>query len=121
MRLNPGFKTYWRHPGDSGVPPSFRFEGSRNLKSARVHFPAPRRFADGAGGFSIGYDGPEILLPLAITPVDPAKPVELVMEADYAVCEKMCVPASGKASLLLSADGKSPFHDALDVAMSRVP
>ena len=37
LRMEPGWKTYWRNPGDSGVPPSFDFKGSTNLKQAEAH------------------------------------------------------------------------------------
>ena len=55
IRLDPGWKTYWRYPGDSGVPPTLDFAGSENVKSVTALWPAPQRFADGAGGHSIGY------------------------------------------------------------------
>ena len=51
IKLEPGWKTYWRYPGDSGVPPVFDFSASDNVKEATVLFPAPMRFPDGAGGF----------------------------------------------------------------------
>ena len=63
IRLDPGWKTYWRYPGDSGVPPSLDFAASENVKSVTMLWPAPKRFADGAGGHSIGYKG-EVVLPL---------------------------------------------------------
>jgi len=110
IRLKPGFKTYWRHPGDSGVPPLLRFEGSRNLRSAEVRFPAPHRFDDGAGGVSFGYSGEEVILPVAVVPIDRSKPVLLKLQADYAVCEKLCVPASGTAELALH--GRPTAHGA---------
>ena len=66
LRMDAGWKTYWRNPGDSGVPPSFNWAGSKNLKEAEVLFPAPDRFAD-AGGTAIGYDG-EVLFPVKLTP-----------------------------------------------------
>lgn len=120
MRLKPGFKTYWRHPGDSGVPPIVRFEGLANLKSAELLFPAPKRFDDGAGGVSFGYLSEEVLLPILVTPIDPAKPVRLKLHADYAVCEKLCVPASGGAELLLA--GRPTSHgDAVRQALAAVP
>src|SRR5512134_1370659 len=43
IRLAPGWKTYWRYPGDSGVPPRFDFSGSQNVKSVTVRYPAPQR------------------------------------------------------------------------------
>src|ERR1700724_4458772 len=55
IRLDAGWKTYWREPGDSGVPPTFDFAGSDNVKSVTVLWPAPERFPDGAGGNSVGY------------------------------------------------------------------
>src|SRR5512136_615401 len=45
IRLNPGWHTYWRSPGDSGVPPEFDWSGSKNLKQAQVLYPAPHRIA----------------------------------------------------------------------------
>src|SRR6186713_2279422 len=54
MRIDPGWKTYRRYAGDSGLPPTFDFAGSENVKSVRVLWPVPRRFPDGAGGNSIG-------------------------------------------------------------------
>src|SRR5262249_29648678 len=97
-----GWKTYWRYPGDSGVPPRFDFAGSQNVKSVEVVWPAPRRFSD-ESGITIGYkDG--VVFPLRIVPQDAAKPVLLRLKADYAVCEKICIPAEGRAELLL--DGR---------------
>ena len=54
LRLAPGWKTYWRYPGDSGIPPRFDFAKSRNVKSVTVRWPAPQRLTD-ESGTSIGY------------------------------------------------------------------
>src|SRR6202795_2271837 len=65
FQLQPGWKTYWRTPGDSGVPPRFDFSKSDNIETVTVMWPAPAKFDDGAGGHSMGYhDG--IVLPLRI-------------------------------------------------------
>jgi DsbC/DsbD-like thiol-disulfide interchange protein len=119
IKLQPGWKTYWRTPGDSGVPPRFDFAGSSNLGSATVLWPAPLKFPDGAGGTSYGYHD-EVLLPLRITPADPDKPVTLRATINYAVCEKLCVPVEAKTEISLtgstgSADG------ALAAALAGVP
>src|SRR5712671_6655034 len=95
IRLNPGWKTYWRYPGDSGVPPRFDFAGSQNVKAVEVLWPAPRRLPE-AGLDTIGYDR-DVILPLRVTPQDPAKPVTLQVKLDYAICEKLCVPAQTKS------------------------
>src|SRR5262245_24638064 len=73
IRLAPGWKTYWRYPGDSGVPPRFDFTSSRNVKSVTVRWPAPQRLTD-ESGTSIGYKH-DIVFPLEVVPQDAAKPV----------------------------------------------
>ncbi len=101
IRLDPGWKTYWRYPGDSGVPPTLDFSGSENVKSVSAFWPAPERFADGAGGNSIGYVG-DVVLPLRIVPDDASKLSSLHVKLGYAVCGKLCVPAQAELDLTLS-------------------
>jgi len=107
IRLAPGWKTYWRYPGDSGIPPRFDFSQSKNVKSVTVRYPAPHRLTD-ESGTSIGYKG-GVVFPLDIVPQNAAQPVMLAVKADYAVCEKICIPAEGKAEL--SVTGKPGAQD----------
>ena len=104
IRLAPHNLTYWKLPGDAGVPPVFSFEGSKNLKSAQPLYPAPRRFPE-AGGEAFGYMD-EVLFPLWITPADPTKPVSLALKLDYATCDKICIPARAELSLDLAPTAK---------------
>lgn len=108
LKLAPGWKTYWRYPGDSGVPPHFEFEQSENVKSVAVLWPAPLRFSD-AEGTTIGYKN-NVVFPLRIEAKDPSKPVTLKLKFDYAVCERLCIPVEAKAGL--SIDGKDNASDA---------
>jgi DsbC/DsbD-like thiol-disulfide interchange protein len=119
MQLEPGWHTYWRYPGDSGVPPRFDFAESDNVKSATVLWPAPQRFPDGAGGHSIGYTG-TVIFPVHVVPLNAGKPVTLRLKADYAICETVCIPAEGKVALKLPA-GASSEEPALAAAEARVP
>ncbi len=118
IRLKPGWKTYWRYPGDSGVPPTIDLSKSDNVKSVTILWPAPMRFDDGAGGQSIGYKN-AVVLPLHVSPADPAKPVVLRLAMDYGACEKLCVPARARAELRLGASGA--HEDAVATAEKRVP
>jgi DsbC/DsbD-like thiol-disulfide interchange protein len=118
IRLTPGWHTYWRYPGDAGVPPRFDFAGSQNLKSVEVRWPAPRRLSE-AGLDTIGYDR-DLILPLRVTPQNPGKPVVLRVKLDYAVCEKLCVLAQAKGELAL-AGGPASQDAALAAAEARVP
>ena len=118
IKLQPGWKTYWRYPGDSGVPPRFEFSGSDNLKYAKVLYPAPHLFHDETGN-SLGYKE-SVIFPVQVIARDPGKPVHLRLRLDYAVCEKLCIPAEGRAELTLGEGGSS--RDAsLIVAEARVP
>jgi len=118
LRLAPGWHTYWRYPGDAGVPPRFDFSGSQNLAAAKVSYPAPSLLVDEAGN-SLGYNK-DVIFPLLVAPRDAGKPVRLRVVADYAVCEKLCVPAKGSAELTLTADA-SANDEALVAAEARVP
>ncbi|MGL4728520.1 MAG: protein-disulfide reductase DsbD domain-containing protein, partial [Bosea sp. (in: a-proteobacteria)] len=102
IRLSANYKTYWRSPGDSGVPPQFNWSGSDNLGALEVNWPAPMRFRDGSG-YSIGY-ADEVIFPLLVTPLDRGLPVSLKLELDYAVCEKLCIPVRGAAQLSLGPE-----------------
>lgn len=122
IRLAPGWKTYWRYPGDSGVPPRFDFSGSHNVRSATVRWPAPKRFDDG-GGTAIGY-AEQVVFPVTVERVDPTRPATLVLALDYAVCEKLCVPVTGHASLALPGGGEAATtadDGRLAAALARVP
>jgi len=118
IRLKPGWHTYWRYPGDAGVPPRFDFAGSQNVKAVEVLWPAPQRIAE-ESLVAIGYSG-DLTLPLVIVPQNAAKPVVLRLKLDYAVCEKLCVPAEGRSELVL-AGGPSSQDAALATAVARVP
>lgn len=118
IKMQSGWKTYWRYPGDSGVPPRFDFSGSDNVKTAKVLYPAPHAFSDETG-HTIGYKN-GVIFPVQVTPREPGKPVALRLKVDYAVCEKLCVPAEGRADLVLGA-GASAHDAALAAAEARVP
>lgn len=121
ITLEQGTKTYWRTPGDSGVPPHFDWSGSTNVAEVTVRWPAPMRFADG-NGFSIGYKQ-AVILPLDILPRDPALPVNLNLKLDYAVCEQVCIPAKGEATLALTAGPAADpaLNDRIERSRDRVP
>jgi DsbC/DsbD-like thiol-disulfide interchange protein len=99
IRLAPGWKTYWRYPGDSGVPPHFDFDKSENVKSVHVSWPAPERFAE-PDGIIIGYRD-HVLFPLSIEPTDATRPVVLRVTLDYAICEKVCIPVQARGELTI--------------------
>ncbi len=98
LHLAPQWKTYWRAPGEAGIPPVFDWSGSTNLKSVQFHWPSPQVITLN-GLMSIGYLD-ELVLPVEVVPVDPAKPVTLALKMDLGICHDICMPAH----LTFSAD-----------------
>jgi DsbC/DsbD-like thiol-disulfide interchange protein len=119
LQLQPGWKTYWRTPGDSGVPPRFDFSKSENIEAVTVLWPAPMKFDDGAGGHSLGYKN-QIVLPLRIVPKNADKPVTLRADVNYAVCEKLCIPVEANAELAFTSVA-STEDSGLFAALDTVP
>jgi DsbC/DsbD-like thiol-disulfide interchange protein len=119
IQLQPGWKTYWRTPGDSGVPPRFDFSKSENVEAVTILWPAPTKFDDGAGGHSLGYHD-QIVLPLRIVAKNADKPVTLRAAINYAVCEKLCIPVEADAELPFTSVA-STEDSALFAALDTVP
>jgi DsbC/DsbD-like thiol-disulfide interchange protein len=119
FQMQPGWKTYWRTPGDSGVPPRFDFSKSENVEAVTVLWPAPMKFDDGAGGHSLGYQN-QVVLPLRIAAKNPDKPVTLRAAISYAVCEKLCIPVEASAELAFTSVA-STEDSALSAALDTVP
>lgn len=103
LRLAPGWKTYWRAPGDTGIPAVFDWSRSDNVQGVRVMWPAPKVYVVG-GLTTIGY-ADEVVLPLEITPRDADRPVTLRVSVDLGVCKNICVPASLAFDAVMSGPG----------------
>jgi DsbC/DsbD-like thiol-disulfide interchange protein len=116
ITLDPGFKTYWRDPGESGLPPRFEWSGSSNAARVEVQWPAPERSED-AGGVANGYHD-RVIFPVLSGPKDPTRPVSLAVQIDYGVCKDICIPAHAELTLTLSGQGDRP---ALQPWLDRVP
>jgi DsbC/DsbD-like thiol-disulfide interchange protein len=119
IQLQPGWHTYWRTPGDSGVPPRIDFGKSENIEAVTILWPAPTKFADGAGGVSLGYQK-QVVLPLRIVAKNADKPVTLRADINYAVCEKLCIPVEASAELAFTSVA-STEDSALSAALDTVP
>lgn len=117
LTMAPGWHTYWRAPGEAGIPPQFDWTGSDNVAAVVFHWPRPQVF-ELNGLRAIGYEG-ELVLPVEITPRVAGQPVSLMAEVTLGVCRDVCLPVS----LQLSQD--LPLHGARDAtiaaALGRVP
>jgi DsbC/DsbD-like thiol-disulfide interchange protein len=119
LRMDPGWKTYWKNPGDSGVPPGFDWSGSKNLKQAELLYPAPHSFAD-ASGTAIGYED-EVVFPLKLTPEREGEPIELKLAFSYGLCKNLCVPNDVSLALALSPEIGNGDAALIDSFIASVP
>ncbi len=118
--LEPGWKTYWRTPGEGGLPTVFEFGESRNLAHAEAAYPAPRRYDD---GYSITntYEG-RVLFPIAFAAALPSAPVTLDVAVNMGVCEVICIPMQVHASVTLAPNEADTAALAIvEEALGRLP
>lgn len=117
LTLAPGWKTYWRSPGDAGIPPAFDWTGSENLRAVAFHWPRPHVF-ELNGMKTVGYHD-ALVLPIEVTPVDPGLPVRLKGTVDLGVCSDICIPASLAFDSVM--EGKGSPDPMIDAALSDRP
>jgi DsbC/DsbD-like thiol-disulfide interchange protein len=121
IALPDGWHTYWRSPGDAGLPPVFDPSASTNLKAFEVAWPAPERYVTD-DIVSIVYHGRPVL-PVRVVPVDPDRPVDLSVRLDYGYCREVCIPAWVDLSATLDPGAPADLDAtaALAVARAAVP
>ncbi len=118
LQLEPGWKTYWRSPGDAGIPPEFDWRGSTNLQGVALHWPTPHVFTQN-GMRSVGYKR-EIVLPLTVRPQDRGQPVTLHGTLQIGICEEICVPVTLDISAMLNGSA-TPKNPAITAALRDQP
>lgn len=117
LTLAPGWKTYWRAPGEGGIPPSFDWTGSENIAGVTFHWPKPQVF-DINGLRVIGYRD-ALVLPMEFTAADPARPMAATAEVELGVCEEICVPMS--ISIGAAFDGSTTPDPVIERALAERP
>lgn len=119
--LAPGWKTYWRSPGEGGFPPKLDWEGSDNVASAQMVWPAPERFSI-LGIDSIGY-ADAVVLPITVRLAEPGEAARLRLAVDYLTCEEICIPQRAELDLLVPPGPAEPsgFAHLIDRYRGRVP
>jgi DsbC/DsbD-like thiol-disulfide interchange protein len=100
IELAPGWKTYWRDPGEVGVPPSLDLDASTNIVGANLSFPAPQRFKDSYATWT-GYKS-SVALPVRLMLKKPTDPISA--NVFLGVCEAICIPVQGALAV-------DPAHD----------
>lgn len=117
----PGWITYWREPGDAGIPPQMVFSKAEGVTLNRISYPVPKRI-DNDGLRDIGYDQP-VALPFELKVQNSGKPLNLGASAFIGLCRNICIPFQAEFSLSLAPVKGTPVEEAmiLNTAMSKLP
>lgn len=118
IRLAPGWKTYWRAPGDSGIPPSFDWRMSGNVAGAEIHWPRPKVY--NLNGYrTFGYDT-EVIFPIEITPREQTRAISLSGVLDLGVCSDVCIPVTLDLAQIIPPASAAP-DPAIEAALAQRP
>lgn len=115
--LAPGWKTYWREPGESGIPPQLSLtDASGKSLRAALHFPPPERIDDGYSVWA-GYKNP-VRLPILLTQA----PDGMVRGKIFlGICESICIPVETELSLDLSQGATALEQGMVEQAFQTLP
>ena len=119
LRIEPGWKTYWRSPGEAGIPPRFDWSRSENLAGVEVGWPTPQVF-ESFGLDTVGYAG-AVILPLRLSPADPAQPIDAVLDLAVGVCRDICVLEETELSEVIAPTDPGPAAVRIAVARAAEP
>ncbi|MDK1488810.1 protein-disulfide reductase DsbD family protein [Sinorhizobium sp. 7-81] len=111
VRLKPGWKTYWRNPGASGIPPQIAIDPSSGVVLEAIRFPAPQTFGEGPARY-VGYDTP-VAFPLVLKRTRDDGDLAIRASVFLGICEDICIPVQGELDLVLK---KGEFDNPLDGA-----
>lgn len=119
LNLGPGWKTYWKAPGDTGLPPEFDWSGSSNIVDAEVNWPAPSRLSI-LGFETVGY-AHEVLFPVRLRVRDPAIETRISLKLAIYACSNICVREERVLAATIQPGAPGDSRSAIDAWRLRVP
>ncbi|MDO4683836.1 MAG: thioredoxin family protein [Lautropia sp.] len=125
LRHDPHWHTYWRNPGDTGLPTRFELQGPAGTQYSDIVWPAPERFAIGPLA-NYGYEGETLLAREVVLPAGfKGREARFQVDAEWLICKEVCVPGEAPLALNLPVGGSTVMDEALvslfDQARDRAP
>lgn len=111
---NPGWMTYWKEPGDAGIPPQLILPPDGGVSLKRFAYPIPKRI-DSGDLRDIGYDH-SVMLPFELAVEDRGKPAKLDVSAFVGLCRNICIPFQADFALEFAENSPSPMEEAMLLA-----
>ncbi len=116
---DPHWHTYWRNPGDSGLPTKVEWRLPAGWKAQEIQWPTPIRLPVGPLA-NFGFEG-DLLLPMVLTPpagLSQGAEVRLEAQASWLVCKDVCIPGEATLALRLPVVAKgTPLADSPDAGL----
>ena len=110
----PGWITYWKEPGDAGIPPQVAFSKQAGVTLEQISYPVPKRIDNGELR-DIGYDHP-VTLPFELSVRDSDRPLDVGVSAFVGLCRNICIPFQAEFRLDLVDTGETPVEEAMLLA-----
>jgi len=110
LQMAPEWHTYWKNPGDSGLPTRIRWTLPQGFEAGPIAWPTPERFATNPLA-SYGYDQDVMLLSEVRTPAQVGSPVVIAARVDWLECKDVCRPGKAELAVQLEVTGNDPLPD----------
>jgi thiol:disulfide interchange protein len=123
----PGWHTYWKNPGDSGLPTTFKWQLPEGVSAGEAAWPAPKKIPYGPLA-NYGYEGTVVLpVPLTLSPSSSDfASLKVKFKASWLVCKDECIPEVGEFAVQVPAGSAvtphaAAFKGAFDAAPKELP
>ncbi|MBK8529325.1 MAG: thioredoxin family protein [Rubrivivax sp.] len=112
----PHWHTYWKNPGDSGLPTTLQWQLPAGAAAGDIQWPTPRKLPIGPL-MNYGYEGRLLLpVPVSLKSMPAGDTLDVQLKAEWLVCKDVCIPESGEFSLSLPVRAATAAHAALFAA-----
>ncbi|MGA2551110.1 MAG: protein-disulfide reductase DsbD domain-containing protein [Burkholderiaceae bacterium] len=122
MLHTPGWHTYWKNPGDAGMPTEIAWHLPVGWRADEIDWPAPVRIAQGPLA-SYGYEG-ELVLPVMLTAPQgwtPATPVQVAATVSWLACRESCIPEKAQLSIQIPTQSSPGDQALMETFLRRTP
>ena len=118
----PHWHTYWKNPGDSGLPTTLAWQLPVGVTVGEIAWPTPKKLPVGPL-MNYGYEGRLLLpVPVSVGQAFAGNTLDIKLTAQWLVCKDVCIPQQGEFALSLPVQASTAMHSAaFDAARAALP